>query len=137
VPGLSENIRVRSILGRFLEHSRIYEFTNAGNREVWIGSADLMHRNLDRRVEALVEIKNPDASSIVQVLDLAFSDGVSAWELEPDGSWSRHHLDQEGEPLVDYQEFLINNHPVAKSAMDNPTPRMLNAILNKVGLGER
>ena len=137
VPSLSENIKVRSILGRFLEHSRIYEFTNAGNREVWIGSADLMHRNLDRRVEALVEIKNPDASSIVQVLDLAFSDGVSAWELEPDNRWLRRHLDEDGEPLVDYQEFLINNHPVGKSAIDNPTPRMLNSLLNKVGLGER
>ena len=137
VPGLSENIRVRSILGRFLEHSRIYEFTNAGNREVWIGSADLMHRNLDRRVEALVEIKSPDASSIVQVLDLAFSNGVSAWELAPDNRWLRRHLDEDGEPLVDYQEFLINNHPVAKSAIDNPTPRMLNSLLNKVGLGER
>lgn len=137
IPGLSENIRVRSILGRFLEHSRVYEFTNAGDREVWIGSADLMHRNLDRRVEALVEINKKNASSIVQVLDLGFADTTASWHLGPDGSWTRHYQDQDGEPLIDYQEYLINNHPVAKSGIDNPTPRVISALLNKVGLGER
>lgn len=137
IPGLSENIRVRSILGRFLEHSRVYEFTNAGDREVWIGSADLMHRNLDRRVEALVEINKKNASSIVQVLDLGFDDTTASWHLGPDGSWTRHYQDHDGEPLIDYQEYLINNHPVAKSGIDNPTPRVISALLNKVGLGER
>lgn len=137
IPELSENIRVRSILGRFLEHSRVYEFMNAGDREVWIGSADMMHRNLDRRVEALVQINFPEASSIVQVLDLGFSDKTSSWHLTQGGEWIRHNLDQDGEPLTDYQEYLINNHPVAKSGFDNPTPRILNSLLNKVGLGER
>ena len=137
ITGLSENITVRSILGRFLEHSRVYEFENGGNREVWIGSADLMHRNLDRRVEALVQIKSPDSSSITQVLDLAFSPNIAAWILNPDGTWVRKHLDDDGEPLTEYQEFLINNHPVAKSAIDNPTPRIINALLTKVGFGER
>lgn len=137
IPGLSENIRVRSILGRFLEHSRVYEFMNAGDREVWIGSADLMHRNLDRRVEALVEINKKNASSIIQVLDLGFADSTASWHLGPDGTWTRHYQDQDGEPLVDYQEYLINNHPVAKSGIDNPTPRVISALLNKVGFGER
>jgi polyphosphate kinase len=137
IPGLSENIKIRSILGRFLEHSRIYEFGNAGDREVWIGSPDLMHRNLDRRVEALVQIKSPNASSITQVLDLAFAETTAAWHLNPDGRWFRRNLDQDGEPLVDFQEFLINNHPVPKSGADHPTPRIINSILNKVGLGER
>jgi polyphosphate kinase len=137
IPGLSENIQVRSILGRFLEHSRVYEFMNAGSREVWIGSADLMHRNLDRRVEALVQINFPEASSIVQVLDLGFAPSTSAWHLAPSGEWIRHNLDADGEPLIDFQEYLINNHPVAKSGADNPTPRLINSILNKVGLGER
>ena len=137
IPGLSENIEVRSILGRFLEHSRIYEFTNAGDREVWIGSADMMHRNLDRRVEALVEITSAESRSIVQVLDLAFAKTTAAWKLEPAGNWVRNHLDEDGELLVDFQEYLINHHPVAKSAMDNPSPRILNTLLNKVGLGER
>lgn len=137
IPGLSENIKVRSILGRFLEHSRVYEFTNAGDTEVWIGSADLMHRNLDRRVEALVRIKNPDAPAISQVLDLGFAETTSSWHLQPDGTWLRHHLDQWGEPLIEFQEFLINNHPVAKSGIDNPTPRVINALLNKVGIRGR
>ncbi len=62
VPGLSENVRVRSILGRFLEHARIMRFRGGGDDEYWIGSADLMHRNLDRRVETLVRVVDPEAS---------------------------------------------------------------------------
>jgi polyphosphate kinase len=110
---------------------------NAGDKEVWIGSADLMHRNLDRRVEALVQIKQPNASAISQVLDLAFAKTTSAWELGPSGTWERLHLDEDGEPLTDYQEYLINNHPEAKSGADQPTPRVLGNLLNKVGFGER
>jgi polyphosphate kinase len=91
VPGLSENIRVRSVVGRFLEHSRIYWFENGGNPSVWIGSADLMHRNLDRRIEVLVQL--PSEENVVQVaelLDLAFADSTYAWELGPDGEWARN-----------------------------------------------
>src|SRR5690606_8174700 len=88
VPGLSENLRVRSILGRFLEHSRAYEFRNGGEPEVWIGSADLMHRNLDRRVETLVSLRSPEQIAYVgEVLDKAFDEGTSAWDLGPDGQW--------------------------------------------------
>lgn len=134
VAGYSENIRVRSILGRFLEHSRIYDFANAGNRETWMGSPDLMHRNLDRRVEALVLIKPTEAEAITEVLDLGMSDTTASWHLGSNGSWSRHHEDSDGEPLIDYQEFLINRHPVARSAADLPTPRRIESILNKVGL---
>ncbi|WP_199733453.1 RNA degradosome polyphosphate kinase, partial [Micromonospora sp. BL4] len=90
VPGLSENIRVRSILGRFLEHSRIFRFGNNGNAEFWMGSADLMHRNLDRRVEALVQVSDPVArAELDQVLNLAMSPDVDAFELAGDGCWSR------------------------------------------------
>ncbi len=88
VPGLSENIRVRSIVGRFLEHSRIYRFGIGDETEIWIGSADLMHRNLDRRVEALVRVT--DATALADIVDLlarAMSDGTTAFELRPDGSW--------------------------------------------------
>ncbi len=132
VPGYSENIRVRSILGRFLEHSRLYDFANAGDRETWMGSPDLMHRNLDRRVEALVRINPKDAESITQVIELGMADTTASWHLNSDGSWTRHHEDADGEPLVNYQELLINQHPVARSAADVPTPRRIDTILNKV-----
>jgi len=115
VPGLSENIRVRSILGRFLEHSRIFAFANSvpdpdatfEGTEVYIGSADLMHRNLDRRVEALLRIADADqVTEIVDLVDQSMDDGTSSWHLESDGTWVRHSRGPEG-PLVDQQEALI------------------------------
>ena len=134
VPGYSENIKVRSVLGRFLEHSRVYDFANGGDRETWIGSPDLMHRNLDRRVEALVRIGAADGESIVEVIDLGMSDNTASWHLGPDGNWIRHHENEDGEPLINYQELLINRHPIARSAADAPTPRRIDTLLNKVGL---
>jgi len=89
VPGLSENIAVRSVVGRFLEHSRVYWFENGGSPSVWIGSADLMHRNLDRRVEVLVQVPSEEnAEQVAGLLDLAFADTTYAWELGPDGEWA-------------------------------------------------
>ncbi|MBY9074950.1 RNA degradosome polyphosphate kinase [Nocardioides sp. WL0053] len=106
--GLSENIRVRSVLGRFLEHSRIFWFENAGDPEVWIGSADLMHRNLDRRVEALVRLPGElQVEEIGRLLDLAFDDGTASWWLQESGLWERHAEDAEGVALRDMQELLI------------------------------
>jgi polyphosphate kinase len=108
VPGLSENIRVRSILGRFLEHSRIFRFCNGGDEQLWIGSADAMHRNLDRRVEAIVEIRDPEVRDDLQrLLNLATDTGTSSWELREDGSWLRHKVGPDGEPLRDYQDTLL------------------------------
>ena len=108
VPGLSDNIRAVSILGRFLEHSRIYEFANGGHREVWIGSADLMHRNLDRRVETLVRLDAPEqVREVDSLLDLALDPGTSAWDLLSDSRWVRRTHDAEGRPLRDYQATLI------------------------------
>jgi polyphosphate kinase len=92
VPGLSENIRVRSIVGRFLEHSRVMSFLNDGDREFWIGSADLMHRNLDRRVEVLVRVCDETArTDLHRILEAAVAPGVRCWELGSDGQWT--HLD--------------------------------------------
>jgi polyphosphate kinase len=89
VPGLSENIEVRSIVGRFLEHSRVFWFENDGSPSVWIGSADLMHRNLDRRVEVLVQVPSEEnVGQVAELLDLAFADTTYAWELGPDGDWT-------------------------------------------------
>jgi len=111
VPGMSETIRVRSIVGRFLEHSRIYAFgTGARDApgEVWIGSADLMHRNLDRRVELLVRVTDPaHRAELRGVISAAMDSRTSSWWLGPDGSWTRHHLDETGAPLRDLQSHLI------------------------------
>jgi len=109
VPGLSENIRAISILGRFLEHSRVFMFENGGNREAWIGSADLMHRNLDRRVETLVSLVDPEQIADLEALfDMAFDPITSAWDLQPDGEWVRRLTDRAGDHLVDFQEALID-----------------------------
>ena len=102
VPGLSETIEVRSILGRFLEHSRVYWFAGGGQPRAWIGSADVMHRNLDRRVEALVRVPDGRVADQVQaLLDLAFDPRTDAWLLDPEGEWHR----QRGE--VHMQEALV------------------------------
>lgn len=108
VPGLSENIRVRSILGRYLEHSRVFAFANDGEPEVFIGSADLMHRNLDRRVEALIRIDDPDhIAELIEMIDVSMSDQTSSWHLEATGTWTRYFLDNAGEPLRDIQHSFI------------------------------
>ena len=110
-PGLSETVRVRSVVGRFLEHSRIYAFgTGAEDSpgEVWIGSADMMHRNLDRRVESLVRVADPaQQAELRQLIELAMDPQISSWWLAADGSWTRHYLDDSGAPLTDIQELLI------------------------------
>jgi polyphosphate kinase len=112
VPGLSENIRVRSILGRFLEHSRLFWFANGGEPLVYIGSADLMHRNLDRRVEALVRLRDErHIAELDDLLTLSMDAGTSSWHLGPDGSWTRHHKNVDGEPLRDLQTHLIATRP--------------------------
>ncbi|MFT3873111.1 MAG: RNA degradosome polyphosphate kinase [Nocardioides sp.] len=90
VPGLSETIKVRSVLGRFLEHSRVFWFENGGEPVAWIGSADMMHRNLDRRVEVLVRLPQGNMTAISDLLDLAFSPDTMAWELCNDGTWLRN-----------------------------------------------
>ncbi|MEI4272794.1 RNA degradosome polyphosphate kinase [Klenkia sp. LSe6-5] len=90
VPGLSENIRVRSIVGRFLEHSRVCHFANDGSPEWWLGSADLMHRNLDRRVEVLLRISDQHAQDQLQrMFDGAMADDVRSFSLGADGGWTQ------------------------------------------------
>jgi polyphosphate kinase len=105
------NVKIRSILGRFLEHSRIYTFHNAGDPEFYIGSADIMERNLDRRVEALVRI---DAEShkrdLTEILDLSTSDRFRMWEMLEDDTWHYKKTGIEGKPLEDFQEHFIERY---------------------------
>ncbi len=108
VPGMSERIRVRSILGRFLEHSRVYWFGNGGKPDAWIGSADMMHRNLDRRVETLVRVDDPGIKlRLEEFLDLGLRDRAGAWALGSDGKWVRLGRSENGEgPPVSVQAEL-------------------------------
>ena len=111
VEGLSENIEVHSILGRFLEHSRVFVFGGGGEPEILIGSADMMHRNLDRRVEALVRLTDPrHISDIEDLMSRGMSGDYSHWRLGDDGRWTRCSVDASGEPLPDLQAALIEMH---------------------------
>ena len=106
--GLSENITVRSILGRYLEHARIFSFHNNGDPQVYIGSSDMMHRNLDRRVEALVRITSEEhIAELHGIFDLALSEKTSSWWLDETGQWTRHSRTESGEPLDDMQNVLM------------------------------
>jgi polyphosphate kinase len=102
--GLSETITVKSVLGRYLEHSRVFWFENGANPIVYIGSADMMHRNLDRRIEALLQIT--DDTHIEQIdrqLSRGMSDEVQSWSLTAQGEWLRHSSAKDGTPLADVQ----------------------------------
>jgi polyphosphate kinase len=90
VPGVSENIRVVSIVGRFLEHSRVYAFQRGDETRVLTGSADLMPRNLDSRVELVAPVEAPELrAELLDVLERCFADNVNSWELGADGVWTR------------------------------------------------
>ena len=111
VKGLSENIRVRSILGRFLEHSRLFIFGGGGAPIVFIGSADMMHRNLDRRVEALLRLSDPaHVADMESLMGMGMSDDVSSWHLGGDGQWTRHRRDEHGNELLELQSALIETN---------------------------
>jgi polyphosphate kinase len=108
VPGVSDTIHVRSILGRFLEHSRVLWFRNGGKEQFWMGSADAMHRNLDRRVEALVHVRDPSScAELREILELSTSPEISCWHLGSDGTWVRRTTSEDGERLQDIQEVLL------------------------------
>jgi len=105
VPGVSEHIRVTSIVGRFLEHSRIYAFERGDEQVIYIGSADLMPRNLDTRVELLAPIRDEDLrDELLDTLARCFADDVNAWELGEDGDWSRRTPD--GSPRAAQDELM-------------------------------
>lgn len=106
-----ENIKVRSILGRFLEHSRIYYFRNGGAEDYYIGSADMMHRNLDRRVESLVLIESEKHKQrLAGILDDSVSDKYSTWKLTEENNWVRNIMDHDGNLLVNFQDHFVDRH---------------------------
>jgi polyphosphate kinase len=106
VDDLSETIRVTSIVGRFLEHSRIYWFEAGEETNVYVGSADLMPRNLDRRIEVLTPVENARAKGeVAAILDSAFADTTNAWELRSDGGWTR--LEGKGKKAHTHQDAMM------------------------------
>ena len=108
VAGLSETIRVNSVLGRYLEHSRIFYFENGGDADVFIGSADMMHRNLDRRVETLVRIVQPDQiQQLKRIIDIGMSAEVDSWSLNSEGEWKRKSFTDSGTKYLDYQDQMM------------------------------
>jgi polyphosphate kinase len=118
VPGMSENIRVISIVGRFLEHSRVYYFGNGDKPDVLIGSADIMRRNLDRRIEVLVPVDNPKLKELLKtsLLDVCLKDNVRAWDLEAEGTYFRRHP-KAGEKSFDSQAHFMAN-PLTKAQFE-------------------
>jgi polyphosphate kinase len=108
ITGLSENIRVRSVLGRFLEHSRIFHFANNGNDELYIGSADLMDRNLNRRVESLVLIEDKaHKAELIKIFDQYLDSTIVSWHLLQDGNWKLINRDNDGKALQDLHAKMI------------------------------
>jgi len=115
IPGISENIKIRSILGRFLEHSRIFHFVNGGSDELYIGSADLMDRNLNRRVESLVGIIEPDhKAALIELLDEYLSDEIANWQMLPDGTWQSISKLPGGTAVDDVQHLLIDKYRIGQ-----------------------
>jgi polyphosphate kinase len=123
VPGLSENIRVVSVVGRFLEHSRIYHFVNGGDDEYFIGSSDWMRRNLDRRVETVIPILDPEIRrELGAILDVYDVDNASAWDGRPDGTYLRR-VPEDGKPVRAVQELFIRR--AAAAAPRNKSPYLI------------
>jgi polyphosphate kinase len=107
VPGLSDNIRVFSVLGRFLEHGRIYRFENGGDPEFYIGSSDWMRRNLDSRMETVMPVLDPKLQrELEQILAVYVNDNISAWDMQPDAGYVRRKPAEGEEPRASQQVFV-------------------------------
>jgi polyphosphate kinase len=120
VPGVSENIRVVSIVGRFLEHSRIFSFERPEGTSIFIGSADLMPRNLYNRVELIAPVEDPaNREQLADVLDRAFADNTGSWELGADGAWTRRRAD--GDEARAMQPELLQLHAERAEAVARTT----------------
>ena len=116
VPGLSETIRVFGVVGRFLEHSRIYRFENDGEPEFFIGSADWMKRNLTNRVETIMPVLDEAVNELDEILAVYEGDNCSAWDCRPDGSYVRRRPAQGEERRAAQETFILSTQgrPVPK-----------------------
>ncbi len=131
IPGLSENVRVVSIVGRFLEHSRVYYFRNGGDERYFIGSADLMKRNLTSRMETLAPVEEPALrADLRQVLDLNMGDQRGGWEMQPDGSYVQRRPDTP-EQQTGSQQALIDVAEARKKEATRLRKRQLKGIARR------
>jgi polyphosphate kinase len=133
LPGISENIRVRSIVGRFLEHSRIFYYRNGGNEEVYLGSADWMPRNLNRRVEVVFPVEDAESRfRLKEILDIYLRDNVKTRELRPDGSYIRR-VPSDGEEPFNAQEYFLSQIVQRDPAIEGvPRPKRANKARSRV-----
>jgi polyphosphate kinase len=123
LPGISERITVRSIIGEFLEHSRIWSFENGGEREWYIGSADLMDRNLDRRIEAVAPVEDHDAQArLAAIIDVMLADDRRSWQLQPDSTWIRTETLEGREGTIDTFE-VMKEAALTSAGIAAPPPR--------------
>jgi len=121
IPGLSNNIHVISIVGRFLEHARVYYFRNGGDEEYYIGSADCMKRNLERRVETLVPVEDPELrQQLRKMLEIQLYDHRSAWDMQPDGSYVQRQPRKEKEKRGSHDKLIRMTARLARDSHNHP-----------------
>jgi polyphosphate kinase len=121
LPGVSDHIRVRSVVGEFLEHSRIWMFGNGGRSEWYIGSADLMERNLDRRVEVVTPVEDHEAQArLARIVEVMLADDRRSWQLQPDGEWIRSEILQSVDGTIDTFAVLKEDAATAAALADIP-----------------
>ena len=121
LPDVSDHIRVRSIVGEFLEHSRIWMFGNGGRAEWYIGSADLMERNLDRRVEVVTPVEDHEAQArLARIIEVMLADDRRSWQLQPDGGWIRSEVLQSVDGTIDTFAVLKEDAATAAALADVP-----------------
>jgi len=122
VAGMSENIRVVSIVGRFLEHSRVYYFNRGGKPDVLIGSADAMRRNLDRRIEVLAPVEDPDLIAHIRdgILEICLKDNMQSWDLDSTGNYVRRQTGK-GQKPFDSQHWFMD-HPSTRALLVRTAP---------------
>jgi polyphosphate kinase len=119
LPGVSEHVQVRSIIGEFLEHSRIWMFANGGRAEWYIGSADLMERNLDRRVEVVTPVEDNEARArLARIIEVMLADDRRSWQLGPDGRWRRTEVIESVEGTLDTFAMLKEDAAAAVALTD-------------------